>query len=156
MPFAVSQWPYSPDPRLSTFNHTGWNFGQVPPWKWIIKTTGATGDVSIFNAGVLVEPTSQTPDDTVFVNVAHLPHGLTVELNSNGTQEPVGPPPGFTKALRIQIRQHLSLIWGGSLDQLYPIAIAVQSPFPMTLLGMNNGTIPNPMTTTPAKWDVEP
>lgn len=156
MPFAVSQWPYSPDPRQSWFNKTGWNHSQVPPWKWILSTTGATGDVAIFNGGVLVEATSMDSDLTVFENIATLPFLLTVELNSAGTQEPVGGPPGFTKSQRIQIRQDLVLIYGGTLDQLYPVAIAVQSPFDMTELGPNNGSIDNPMIATPAKWNVEP
>ncbi len=153
MPFAVSQWPYSPDPRLAQFDNPGWDYGQVPPWTWILKTTGATGLAAIFNSGVTVKPFAQVPGAVTFENVDVLPDDVTCILAHTTFQDPIGPPGPFTVFMAIVIRQLGSPEFSGTLDQLYPTAIAIQGPFPMQKIGIGVGTMPNPVETTPAIWN---
>lgn len=154
MPFAVSQWPYSPDPRTAQFDQTGWDFGQVPPWSWIISTTAATGPFDIFNSGVVVKPFAALATETLFRQVDVLPEDITVRLSSQGFIVPFGMPPGITKTLKITIAQPEFTEAEGQIDLTFPTAIAVQGPIVMTVLPPPIGTIPNPMVLTPAKWDV--
>lgn len=156
MPFGVSQWPYSPDPRQPDFDLIGWNFGQVPPWKWTVKTQDATGLAEIFNGGVLVEPAQVLPGQVVFIAVDALPDDVTIEVKHSGFLEPVGPPPVGTMFITIVIRQDGSPEFTGVLTQTYPEAIVVQTPIIMAKVGIGVGTMPEPCETIPEIWDAEP
>ena len=85
MPFAVSQWPNSPDPRTNTFNQTGWNFGQVPPFTWILSTTGATGLLAIFNSGIPLRNTFANETVGTYQEIGVLPGGLGLGPESGRT-----------------------------------------------------------------------
>jgi hypothetical protein len=155
MPYAVSQWPYWPDPRQADWNFLGWDFGQVPPWKWRIDTSGATGIYAQFNDGVLMEPTGFLPEDTRWDNQHVLIGAITVILSIKGADPPVGIPPGITKSIGILMHIGPVRVYGGGLELLWPTAIAVQSPIPMVPVAPSAGTIPNPMSLTPVKWNVD-
>ena len=154
MPFAVSQWPYSPDPRGSAFDILGWNFGQVPPFKWILSTTDATGIMAIYNTGILVDVVFEIPGVTQWAHPVELPGFMRVSMTFLGFDTPQGAPPGTTKQMQISITESSVPTWNGNLDLLFPTAIAVQSPFAMTQLNPSGGDFPNPMAITPAKWNV--
>lgn len=154
MPFAVTQWAVEPDPREPDFNIIGFNVGQLPPWTWILATTNATGIWSIFNDGILVRPTTLLPEDTVFEEVGTLPDDITVIVSSKGQQLPVGPPPGITKSIGIILRESLVDRWSGGEEWLYPDAIRVFGGIDMAEDSPSDGDIPDPMSLTPAKWNV--
>lgn len=154
MPFAVSQWPYSPDPRGASFDLPGWAFGQVPPWAWVLSTTDATGCYTNYNDGVILKPTSQVPGVTVFENVDVQPDGGGARLTLTGTQEPTGPPPGITKTMFLEVLAFGFQAWTSTLTLLYPTAIQEHGPFVMVNTGTPCGTLPNPMKITPAIWNV--
>lgn len=153
MAFEVTQWPKNPDPRLPDFNLFGFDAGMVPPWRFLLETTGATGDVSIYNAGVVIEAKTTAAASTRYEDLGGLPQDQLCELQSDGTQLPVGGPPGITKTLTVILRQDFLEIWKGTIKLLYPTAIRVFGGFNMVLVGANNGTVPNPMTCTPLKWN---
>ncbi len=155
MPFRVSQWPYSPDPRTAQFDNPGWDYGQVPPWAWVIDTSDATGLAAVFNDGVLVKPTTVLPGQVTFENVDVLPDDVTVEMKHTTFQEPVGPPPLATVFITVIIRQLGLPEFSGVIGLLYPTAIAVQGPVPMQKVGAGVGTMPNGTETTPAIWNAE-
>ena len=155
MPFAVSQWPNSPDPRTSEFNRTGWNFGQVPPFTWILSTTGATGLLAIFNAGVPLRNTFNNETSGTYQEINVLPGGLTVIMNILGTQEPNPIPIPHTINIQFTVFQITATLADGVLRLLYPTAILVQGPIPVTDTSPPGSSWPNPAEITPAKWDVE-
>lgn len=154
MPFAVTQWADEPDPREPDFNLYGFNVGQLPPWTWILSTTNATGIYTIFNDGVLMRPTIVAPEDTRFDNVDTLPDDITVIVSSKGQQTPVGPPPGITKSIGIILLESLVDKWSGGKEWLYPDAIRVFGGIIMAEDSPSGGTVPDPMSLTPAKWNV--
>lgn len=154
MPFGVSQWPYDPDPRLPDFDLFGFDFGQVPPWAWILSTTNATGLAAVFNGGVVIKPTIILPGQVTFANVDTLPDLVTCTVKHSGFLEPVGPPPDKTLFMTPIIRQDGNPEFSGVLGQLYPVAIKVHTPIPMTKVGIGIGTMPDPMKLTPAVWDI--
>lgn len=153
MPFAVKQWADSPDPRLPDFNLYGWDVGQLPPFRWLLETTNATGIWTIFNAGVLVEAELPAlPEDTVFVNVDVLPDAITVLMSSKGTQLPVGPF-GITKSVGVILREGGVDRWSGGNEQVYPTAIAVWNLPILAEDSPSVGTVPDPFKLTPVKWN---
>ncbi len=154
MPFAVSQWPYTPDPRTAQFDQMGWDYGQVPPWAWILSTTGATGPFAVFNNGVIVKPFAAGVDDTLFRQVVTLPDDITVRLTSKGFNPPLGGPGGTSKRLSVRIAQPEFQEASGVLNKNYPTAIAEQGPMTIVVDDPPIGTFPNPMAITPAKWNV--
>ncbi len=156
MAFQVTKWPYSPDPRFSNFNFPGWDFGQVPPWKWIVSTTGATGPEAIYNDGVLLEPADLTPASTRWDAVASLLFDQDTALKILGTELPTGPGPGITKTFELTLFENMLENWQGIITRLYPTAIQVHGGFNMVKTGTPVGTIPNPMFITPVIWNTEP
>ena len=154
MAFAVTQWPKSPDPRAPDFNLYGFNVGQLPPWTWILSTTNATGIWSIFNAGVVMRPTIELPEDTRFDNVDTLPDDITVIVSSKGQQLPVGPGAGITKSIGIILLEGLVDRWSGGKEWLYPDAIRVFGGIDMAEDSPSAGDVPDPMALTPSKWNV--
>lgn len=154
MPFGVTQWPKEPDPREPDFDLYGWDVGQLGPWSWILSTTNAPGMWAIFNAGVLMQPTIISPIDTRFDNADTLPDDITAILSLKGQQLPVGPAPGITKSFGIILLESLVDRWSGGQEFLYPTAIAVRSGFVMSADSPSSGTLPDPMTITPAKWNI--
>lgn len=155
MPFAVSQWPNGPDPRQADYNILGWNFGQVPPWQWIVSTTDATGLLAVFNDGVLCVNVFNSPSIGIFVVVDALPGGLALIFSITGTQEPAGGPPTFTIHANLQFFKDTGLLYTADLKPTYPVAIQVQSGFVMVEFSTAFGTFPNPVIITPAVWDAE-
>ncbi len=153
MPFAVTQWANEPDPRKPDFNLFGWDHGQLPPFRWLMTTTNATGIWAIFNDGVLVEATNELPEDTVFENVDTLSDSITVLMSSKGTQLPVGPGAGITKSIGIILREGGVDRWSGGNEKLYPTAIAVWSGIVLAEDSPSDGDVPDPMTITPVKWN---
>lgn len=155
MPFAVKQWADSPDPRDPAFNLDGWDHGQLPPWRWLVKTTNATGIWTIFNTGVVVEFSFGFPNDSGFEEIATLPDDITVILKILGSQLPIGPGAGITKSIGLILLQGGEDKWSGGNEQLYPTAIAVWT---LPILAEDNpsdGTVPDVFTLTPRKWNVD-
>lgn len=64
MPLTVTAWPYMPDPRSPFFSIRGYAFGQVPPPKFFLKTTGALAPFDNLNDGVLVSLALDLPERT--------------------------------------------------------------------------------------------
>ncbi len=153
MPFAVTQWALSPDPRPADYIVFGWDFGQMSPWQWILSTTGATGDLAVFNAGVLCVNIGNGPGFGDFAPVDPLPTGLALIFFITGTQLPAGGPPTFTNHINLQLFDVTLLLYDGDLRQTYPTAIQVQTPIIMNEFDTSRGTLPNPMKITPAKWN---
>jgi len=155
MPFAVSQWPYNPDPRLPAFDQVGWEHSQVPPWIWTLKTTNATGPYAILNSGVSVEPFVFVVGTTRWRRNPAAPVGLDIVLSIIGTVPPSGVPPR-TKTFDLDIFETGTTDgFIGQLLKTFPTAIAEHAPLVMVSTGSPTGTIPDPIKLVPTKWNVE-
>jgi len=155
MPFAVSQWPNSPDPRPPDFAIDGWNFGQVPPFSWKMSTTGATGIYAFFNAGITLRNVFSSPSISFYDPVIPPPNFVVTTLVISGFQTPQAGPPLHTIAFGFDILVETALNFRGDLLLLFPTAIAIQGPIPLVEIQPSDGTIPNPMELQPLIWDAE-
>jgi len=155
MPFAVRQWPASPDPRSPAFAIDGWDFGQVPPFTWIMATTGATGIYTFLNDGLLLRNSFASPGSSFYEPIIPPPFFVVPSLVITGFQsQQVGPPP-WTISFDVLIVVETTTAFTGQLRQLFPTAIQVQSPMAMVVVSPTDGTIPNAVSFTPAIWDAE-
>lgn len=155
MPFAVSQWPSSPDPRQADFAIDGWNFGQVPPFTWILSTTGATGVFAPLNDGITCFNRTVSPSFSTYRPLPGPPLSVQYNLQIEGKQTIETVP--FDHTIEIDLivsAPPVIFAYVGEIFRLYPTAIAVIGPIPMILVDPAPGTIPNPVFMTPAKWDV--
>lgn len=155
MPFAVSQWPYAPDPRSPAFASDGWNFGQVPPFSWKLSTTGATGVFVFFNDGITLRNGFESPSFSSYSPVIPPPSFVVTTLNISGFQAPQAGPPVHTIRFQFDIFVETSLTYEGLLELLFPVAIQVQGPIPMNEIDPSFGTIPNPMELEPLIWSAD-
>lgn len=152
MPFEVTQWGYSPDPRKPTYAIEGFDFGQLPPWRWKMTTTGAIFPYEALNAGVVWERSDHGIDFASFAPLVPIPDVTDPLLGWGGTQEPIG---GFTINWFCQF-----FITGadpatsGFFGELYPVAIKARA-FTMVNEGGPPPFIPNPLVITPLKWNAE-
>ncbi len=153
MPFATTQWANSPDPREPDYIIEGWDSGQLSPWQWILATEDATGDLAVFNDGVNFENVTRSKTGGTFDPVSSLPGLLEVFFQITTQQTPAGGPPTWTVQIELFIRWFSELLYTGILRQTFPVAIAVQGPIVMTEFSTTHGTLPEPMTITPAKWN---
>jgi hypothetical protein len=155
MPFAVSQWPYSPDPRPPDFGIAGFDFGAVPPWRWLMESTGALSPYDPLNAGMVWEAAFHTVDSMQFAPLVPLIGVDDQVLEFFGTQEPSGGPPGVTMFMQVRFENTGPLQQSGSRLLLYPPAIQVNGPFNMLNQGVPSVLIPNPIEITPVVFDFE-
>ncbi len=155
MPFGVTQWGYSPDPRPPSFCTQGWNFGQIPPWRWFMKTTGAESPYEALNTGVL-----WTLNESIGFGLGFAYY------------KPVVPIPGVDDPdLHVFTTDFAgfgqTVAWFcsfflpphpdeavGTIAEFFPIAIAERS-FAMVTGGTGGGLIPNPLVISPRKWNFE-
>ena len=153
MPFAVTQWALNPDPRPVDYITFGWDFGQMSPWKWVVSTTDATGELAVFNDGILCHNDLNSPSFGSFVPDVVIPHDIAIVFTITGTQLPAGGPPTFTIEIQLDVFHLTAFLYQGRLRATYPTAIQIQSPIVMVELDPVFGTIPNPMQITPVKWN---
>ncbi len=153
MPFAVTQWGYSPDPRGPAFAQDGWDFGQVPPWLWVMSSTNATGIYSFLNDGIVIDLFLDTPGSTLWrifnptidvtrINLAKLGFevpvsGGTVSIAWSFDITSVSPPRVVT----------------GEQQYLFPKAIRKFGPWDAVDVMGPVLEIPDGITITPAKWN---
>jgi len=155
MPFAVRQWPVAPDPRGPLFAFEGWDFGQVPPWKWVVSSFDATNLWAFLNDGFVLPSTfDDGVTSTWFANVPD-PGPTGVVLTKFGQPAPTGSPPRTIQLTLSVLRPGPVLIGQGILLHVFPKAIQVFGPVEMLLAGLPIDDVPNPVTITPAKWDFE-
>lgn len=153
MPFAVTQWALEPDPRAPDYIIAGWDVGQLSPWKWHLFTRGATGLLAIFNEGVTFHNNINTPTFGNFLPDPVLPDMLSVVFNIEGFQIPQVGPPNWTITIQINILRSTTTLYTSFFKLLYPVAIQIQGPIPMTEVDTTFGTIPFPMEISPVKWN---
>jgi len=154
MPFAVSQWGYSPDPRAPDYIVQGWAVGQLSSWQWILSTEDATGDLAVFNDGVLCVNTFNSPTFGGFQPVVPLDGELNIIFDISTRDIPFGGSPPYSVEIEIWLFWFSTLLYRGNVRQLFPTAIQVQGPINMVEFDTTFGTIVNPMTVEPAKWNL--
>ncbi len=149
MPLTVTAWPYSPDPRLPSFSLRGYAFGQVPPWKFLATTTGATDPWTDLNdPGVLLTQKSDVGDITVYDE----PTGRYL-IEKTGF-EFVQSGPDHTVKFVLIAQDQPNGDYEGTDFQVFPDAIRIWT-VGMSPIGQPSGLIPNPVIITPRKWDFE-
>ncbi len=154
MPFAVSQWPYSPDPRTSDFNIFGWDFGQVPSWQWTVSTTGALWPYLALNDGVAVVATSFGRAFCFYNLVDTLPDNVVLVLTQVGTEALAGSSPPRTMSMDILTFGSTTPTSTGAIARTFPTAIQEHGPFTMVSSPIPATWFPNPLTIEPRKWNV--
>jgi len=155
MPFAVRQWPSSPDPRSSFYSYEGWNWGQVVSFRWVVSTTDATGAWAFLNSGFVVSSISDDGIDTQWSAVLPDSGGTSVTLSKFGHAPPVGVPP-FTIEWQLTVDVPSTGEQGRAfLNELWPDAILARGPLVMLDSGSPIADLPNPVTFTPAIWNFE-
>lgn len=154
MPFAVKKWPDECDPRTPCFCLKGYAFGAVPPYKFLVSTTNATGYWSILNTGVIVEWFTETgaglcsysatllsPTRFIRVDISALPNWQTV------------PPPEHTLKWLANFRHSDSgdTIEGSASARL-PDPVGMPPSIDVSPLS-GPDLIPDPVALTPQPWD---
>lgn len=151
MPFRVSQWGYSPDPRTPAFGLIGFNFGQLPPWRWAMKTSAALFPFEALNDGVIWQAFSVAADEVFYAAVGGIPDVTDEVLTFRGTLEP-----SFGNTMRFFCSffdTGADPEQQGQLLELYPDALKTRS-FIMSGAAMP-ALIPNPLVITPHKWNAD-
>jgi hypothetical protein len=155
MPFAVRQWPAAPDPRSSLFSFEGWNWGQVVSFQWVVSSFGARGAWSFLNDGFIVPSVSDDGVDTQWSAAVPGSGGTVVTLSKFGHPAPIGIPP-FTIEWLWTVDMPQTGEQGRSFDFLLrPDAIQVFGPLEMLDSGVPIPNLPNPVTITPAIWNLQ-
>ena len=150
MPYGVTQWGYSPDPRTVAFALVGFNFGQLPPWRWVMKTTDARFPYQSLNDGVTWERSSNTDDEAAYIPVTPIPNVNGAFMSFRGVEVPSG---GVT------IEWFCGFFMTGDpfqtegfLFELFPDALQTRS-FQMIGGDIGGRWIPEPLVITPHKWN---
>ncbi len=150
MPFGVTQWGYSPDPRQVDYALLGFNFGQLPPWRWSMKTTDALPPYEILNDGLIWQRVAHSNDDAAFAPIVATPGITGASLSLRGTEFPSG---GVT------MEWYCGFFMTGDpfqtegfINELYPVALTTRA-FTMLNGGPPPVLIPNPLVITPHKWN---
>ncbi len=156
MPFEVTNWPYSPDPRSALFGGVGWDFGAVPPWSWIISTTNATAPWTALNSGILV---MSTFDDFVQTDWggSDVPPSVAATVTRKSDQPPINPPNSLELSVRL-LSDPPGREASGVQEFIYPFAVAVFGGFAMidVATGLPDPNLPDPIQITPAIWNHAP
>lgn len=153
MPFGVTQWGYSPDPRPPDFCPIGFNFGQIPPFQWVSKTTGADAPFTALNSDFLWKSVLSSANSCQWRPVVLLPGLFHQDIRVDGTELPAGGPPTFTSDWHVEFGPFFGpRISEGFLRETYLDAIGVRS-FTMSGSGTGGPLFPNPLVFTPAKWN---
>jgi len=154
MPFAVAKWPSHSDPRTSIFGGVGWAFGAVPPWTWIVSTTGASGPWAAFNAGIVCKSTFDDFNQTDWAGEDFGPSTLAT-VTRKSTQPPFNPPDSLELSLTA-VSVALPRDAAAVQEFIYPFAVAVFDGFIMIdgATGLPDVNFPNPVKITPAIWSL--
>lgn len=153
MPFAVSKWPYSPDPRTGIFGGHGWDDVDVPPWVWLMKTSGATGPWTSLNTGI---PTKVFFESPFFVGYSGASVDLSVQTQVHITTFEPPLPSGNTIRIFPQVVEVSTGRGSNALREfVYPQGIQVFGSFVMVDAGTGipDPDFPNPVTITPQIWN---
>lgn len=154
MPFAVSKWPYSSDPRGPEFGGHGWAWGAVAPYAWILSTTNASGPWTFLNDGIILKSSYDDLNTTLW-DAVDLTPGEEVRLSKFGAEPPSFPPNSIV--LTVQFRTGFPIKLSEDFQFYeYPDAVQVFDGFVVTEVGTGDPDpfIPDPVKVTPAKWNI--
>lgn len=153
MAYGVTQWPKEPDPREPDFGIDGYSPGQLPPYQWWLETTGATGQYAWLNDGIKCTNHSWSANFLSYRPLPGQPFAVQVFVRISGWQvSQIGPPP-YSIEYEILISRPPLLRFRGILRLDFPDAIEQRTGIVMVVVNPDTGTIPNPMTITPMKWN---
>lgn len=152
MPYAVSGWPNSLDPRPTWYGATGFSWGALPPWKLALSTTGATGNFATLNTEQIIASTEKTLSQLDWGRDGTPTNPVFISLVASLSPEPSGAPPR-TVHFNLQVIAAGEDIHFGNAYLVYPHAITGWPSFVMTTTGPGSGRIPNPITVQPRIWN---
>lgn len=154
MAFAVSQWPYSPDPRTALFSAQGWAFGAVAPWAWLLTSPGATGAYADLVEGVIVKPSEDLGFYTRWEGFSDTGLGTQYQFDKTSRGNVGNEEVSLDFALSFFNISEPNA--GGNASAVWPEAISVLGPWEMLTTPGGNPIpdIPNGVSLTPAVWDV--
>lgn len=156
MPFAVSKWPYSPDPRTGVFGGYGWAPVAVPSWQWMVATTNATGRWAPVNDGILIPSLADSFGFTLWEG-PNVEASIVASIFRFGFQPPISGP--ISQRLNVQLATTPpTSLAVATINYFYPNAIQVFGGFLMfdTATGLRDPDLPDEVTLTPALWNLEP
>lgn len=155
MAFAVSQWPYSPDPRTALFSAQGWAFGAVAPWVWLLTSPGATGAYADLVSGVICKPLSDLGSFTRWEGFSNT--GLGTQYQFDKTWRPAAGETDTSLDFALNFYNIGRPDAGGNSSAVWPEAIQVLGPIEMLTSpgGDPIPELPNGVSLTPAVWNTE-
>lgn len=127
----------------------GYDFGQVPPFKYLISTSGALPPFDDLNTGVVITLDSVADNNLL----KYVDEDEAYVLNKSGTQDPDEVFNTTIDYVGVFQRSGTEL-HAGQLRLLYPPAIMafqilITATFPP------NNLLPNPVAFLPRKWNFE-
>lgn len=153
MAFEVLQFPVLPDPRPLDFAIVGWDFGKVPPWTWLLQTSGATGIFAKYNDATPCYNVAHTPTNSNWNEMPPDGDPINARINIQGFQPPIVGPPDFSIDVGITIFNGINTVASGAKFYLYPDAINVLDDIDVHAFTGVGGDIPFPMYLTPAIYN---
>lgn len=153
MPFAVSKWPSSGDPRNPGHLLIGFEYGARAPWAWLVQSVDANGWAAELATGVRISQIFADVEQGQFARDPQPPLSIEVNASPFGYEPPVVSPPGATLNWLFAIVGAGGEIAAESLWLTLPNAIQVFTFENLAFFGADPSTIPNPVTMTPIKWD---
>lgn len=153
MPFGVSKWPASGDPRWVSNLSVGFQYGACAPYKFFMQSVGANGVFAQLAAGVMIEQTYADFEQGQYENPVRLPWELWCSAAPFGYDPPVVFPPGANVNWLMSVVTREGAIAAESLWLTSPNPIQVFTFDSFVIFGADASTIPNAITITPRKWD---
>lgn len=153
MPYAVRKAPASNDPRSWAFLWMGWQYGQVPPYKWRLSTTGALAPFEALNAGIVLPVATYSDHEYLATGTLSGSLNPTYALEIFTADEPQPFPSDWTVRFTFTAVADGINEQAGELKQLWPVAIAQRSIDDVLPVPSGTRYIPNPLIITPVRWD---
>lgn len=155
MPFSVSKWPHSDDPRTTAFCPRGYAPQGFPPYLWRLSTIGADAPFNVFNSGYVVPFVASTLDNYLAANVPSGSDLMSVSMFILGYESIQVGPPHHTiwieviwSAIGVDIqRTELKLLWPSPVAER-----TLPAPLPDTGPPFFHG----PVVMTPVPWWTPP
>ena len=134
------------------FALTGFDVGQLPPWRWFMKTTDAEDPYGPLNTGVVWECSAFGVDFASYLPLVPIAGITDANLGFSGTPAPSG---GVTVNWFCEFfLTGADPATRGFFGELYPTAID-EREFDMINQTLPGKFIPEPLVITPRKWNLD-
>jgi len=153
MAYGVRKWPNSNDPRDTGWMPDGWEWGAIPAYKYVLKTTEAIGHFAPLNDGVTVNLFLAGVPTMHFRRLLTPGDPLALDLFISGFQTVQPVPINHTVWWYLSAAGGFFELYTGNAYGLYPNAIENWPTLEMVVQEGEPDEIPNPIEIIPQRWD---